>query len=161
MALSFSMSIFRLISINIYAIINTLLLPPIFVNKLLLHTVTYYQIGFDNIFTYIYKKCMQVVCRLYAGCMQVVCRFTKPIPVRLYASYTLFFPINYFVIKYIYIYKEYMQKKCNICNHQYQCVLQRCNRSVTNCNQCNRRLEAGYNCLYLKFKGFFSLFFFC
>ena len=31
------------------------------------------------------------VCKLYAGCMQVVCRFTKPIPVRLYASYTLFF----------------------------------------------------------------------
>ena len=43
------------------------------------------------------------VCRLYAGCMQVVCRFTKPIPVRLYASYTLFFPINYFVIKKLYI----------------------------------------------------------
>lgn len=53
-----------------------------------------------------------------------------------------------------------MQKKCNICNNQYQCVLQRCNRSVTNCNKCNRRLEAGCNCLYLKFKGFFSLSFF-
>ena len=95
--------------------------------------------------------------RLYAGCMQVVCRFTKPIPMRLYAGITLF-SINYFVIKKLYI-KDICKKSVTSVTTNTSAGYRGVTESVTNCNKCNRRLEAGYNCLYLKFRAFFSIFF--